>query len=364
MYCSCGWDWVNKLNLDVWSHLQAGQFLSYLPFIKETWTRAEKVLGDHEVEYWSRVNVNPYHAKDDINLAIDKLIKYNRPNSAIHCLSRNSHLKQPLDTKLAIRALLAAVSSEETVQALHTHDIIKIITALQNDPSTNRDELFKVEWAYVSILNVHNGASPKVLEERLVSDYQFFCEIIRLIYKSDKKDKSEKKPTDQQKAIAINAYRLLSEWRTPPGTLQDGSFSDGHFKKWLESVKKDCSESGHFDIAISSLGKVLIHTHPGQGGLWINKTVAEALNSKDAEAMRNGYRVGIYNSRGVHCVDPTGKPELELSAKYNKLAEDVENAGYHRFATTLRGLADSYTREAKKIIDEHKREEDGEKKDS
>jgi len=36
----------------------------------------------------------------------------------------------------------------------------------------------------------------------------------------------------------------------------------------------------------------------------------------------------------------------------------VENTGYQRLATTLRQLADSYADEAKRIIDEHKQEED------
>lgn len=362
-YWSCGWGWVDKLNFEAWSRQQRAQFFSGLPFIRETWERVEKLLGANEGDYWSRVNVNPYHAKEDINLAIDKLIKYKRPYSAINCLCRNLHFKQPLDTALAIRALLAAVSSEETVRAADAHDITELITALQKDPKTDRDELFRVEWAYVPLLSAHSGASPKVLEERLSSDHKFFCEIICLMYKSDKKDKSENNPTEQQKAIATNAYKLLREWKTPPGTLPNGSFSNDHFKEWLETVKKECSESGHLDVALSTIGQVLIYAPPDPSGLWINKTVADALNSKDAEAMRSGYRIGIYNSRGVHFVDPTGKPELELSAKYSKQAEDVENAGYHRFASTLRGLAESYTNDAKRIADEHKQEE-GEKEDS
>ena len=357
-YRSCGRSWIDKQSFGSWSSLQISQFLACLPFTSETWVRVEKLLGEHEAEYWSKVNVNPYHAKDDVNLAIDKLIVYNRPNAAINCLNRNLHLKQPVNTSSAIRALLAAISSQETTPSADVHDIIELITALQNDPTTDRNELFKVEWAYVSLLEQDNGASPKVLEERLSSDSKFFCEIIRLIYKSDKKDKSAKKPTEQEKIIAVNAYRLLREWRTPPGALPGGSFSSKHFTKWFESIRIECLETGHLGVAFSTLGQVLIYAPSDPEGLWINKIVANALNSKDNEAIRNGYRTGVYNSRGAHWVDPTGKPELELSAKYVKLASDVENAGFHRFAATLRGLADSYKKEAKRIIDEHKQEED------
>ena len=70
--------------------------------------------------------------------------------------------------------------------------------------------------------------------------------------------------------------------------------------------------------------------------------------------MRDSFRLGIYNSRGMHEVDPTGKPERELAEQYRQKAEAVENAGYHRFAGTLRKLAEDYEREAERNIDRYK----------
>ena len=66
----------------------------------------------------------------------------------------------------------------------------------------------------------------------------------------------------------------------------------------------------------------------------------------------------ILDSRGVHFVDPSGRQEMELSTKYKKQAEDAENAGYQRLAITMRGLADSYADEAKRVIDKAKQERD------
>ena len=113
----------------------------------------------------------------------------------------------------------------------------------------------------------------------------------------------------------------------------------------------------HLEVALTHVGNVLVYCPPDPDGLWIDRVAAEALNSKDAEKMRNGFRTAIFNSRGVHYVDPTGKPELELSEKYKQQAEDVENAGYQRLAATLRDLAEIYDREAERIISEHKQED-------
>jgi len=291
-----------------------------------------------------------------LHVAIDKLIKYSRPNAAIACLYKILLDKQPLDKTRAVQALLSAVSSTEPSYTLDGHHTVEIIKALQNDPDTNPDDLFRIEWAYLAILDRHHGASPKLLENRLASNSEFFCELIRLIYHSRKQPKSDKEPTEHEKAIATQAYQLLHEWRTPPGMLSDGGFSEAHFKQWLESTKLACLKSGHLEVALTHVGSVLIHCPPDPGGLWVNCAVAEALNGKDAEEMRIGFRIAIFNSRGVYWVDPTGKPELELSAKYRKQAEDVENAGYQRLAATLRDLADSYAVESKRIIDEHKQE--------
>ena len=64
--------------------------------------------------------------------------------------------------------------------------------------------------------------------------------------------------------------------------------------------------------------------------------------------MRRGYRTAVYNSRGVHWLDPEAKEERALAEKYRKQAEEVENHGYFRFANILKELSDSYIREAER----------------
>jgi len=350
-----GWGWVDQIDTSGWSNVQIGKFLSCLPFTKDTWQYSEKLLREFEVEYWSRVGVNPYQAKDNLNLAVDKLIKYNRPNAAISCLHRILHDKKPLDKTKAVDALLKAVSSNEPAYSMNTYNIVEIIKALQDDPNFNQDDLFRIEWAYLPLLiDRRKNVSPKLLEHMLAFGPDFFCEIIRSLYKSKNKTESDKEPTEQQKMKARNAWTLLHNWRTPPGMQPDGSFSGDNFNAWLNTVKIKCRKSGHLEVALTTIGQVLIHSIPDPDGLWIHKAIAEALNAEDVDKMRSGFRIGIFNSRGVHSVDPTGKPEKELAAKYRQQAEEVENAGYYRFAITLRSLADSYEDEAKQVIERHK----------
>lgn len=346
---SQGWGWVDSIDTSQWTLAQIGHFLSFLPFSPETWERAKSLLGENQSAYWSKTAANPYEANSDLELAVDQLIEHGRPYAAIRCLSKMLHDKQPFDNRQAVRALLEALKSSESLHLMAAYEIVEIIKALQNDPRTNPDDLFRVEWAYLPLLDQYHDASPKLLWRQLADDPGFFCEVIRLVFRPKKEEYPAEEVTEERKSIASNAYRLLSEWRIPPGLCEDGSYDGNALKLWLDVVKKECAETGHLEIAMEMVGHVLIHVPADPDGLWIHHSAAEVLNAKDAQDMRDGFRTELYNSRGVHWVDPMGKPERELAAKYREQAEAVENAGYYRLASTLRELADTYDREAEWI---------------
>jgi len=345
-----GWDWVDQVISSEWAPNQLGCFFRSLPFSPDTWKRVATSLENNEYLYWKNVHFNAFQAKDDFKTAIDKFLKYGRPYAAIDCLNASRHKKIPLDHKRTIKALLAAVTADEFPHNHAIYECIELIKELQQDPNTDQDALFNVEWAYLNLLDGHRGARPKLLEDRLATDPAFFCEIIRIIFRSKHEEKGSKEPSEKERKIASHAYRLLHEWSVPPGTLADGSFSSDAFEAWLKEMKKTCEKTGHLEVAMSQLAQVLIYTPPDPGGLWIHKTVAEILNAKDAEEMRSGFQIAVFNSRGSHFVDPTGKPERDLAEKYRIRADDAETAGFFRFATTIRSLSESYNKEAEQVV--------------
>ena len=348
-----GWGWADALDRSAWSAAQVGEFLSDLPFVEEAWSRAAAWLGESESEYWSRASANPFDTDGDIGPAVDKLIEHKRPHAAIDCLNKSLHDKRPLDRSRSTRALCAALSSAEPSNAMDAHDIVELIKALQEDPGTDSDDLFRVEWAYLQLLDGHHGATPKLLHDRLASDPEFFCEVVCLVYRSKKKGEPNKEPSERDRSTATNAWRLLHGWRTPPGTQPDGSLSQEEFSQWLKRVTEECTKSGRLEVAVSHVGQVLFYAPRDPQGLWIDRAVADALNRRNAEGMRRGFHLEAINSRGVHWVDPTGKPERELAEQYRQKADDVENDGYQRFAVALRGLSASYDRDADRVVAEH-----------
>lgn len=348
------WDWALNVDVSEWAPPEVVRFLSALPFCQETWSLAERLLGENEPAYWIAASANIYEATTSTAIAhaIDMLTKSGRPRAAIQCIRRASHDKVDIGGQLKARALLAAVTSAEPAHAVDIWDMVELIKELQHDPTLDPDDLARVEWAYLPVLDDRRGASALLLQSKLANQPRFFCEVIQAVFRprgagqSADADNTEDNDDTYSRAIAENGYRLLSKWSVPPGTQDDGSLDGGAFMEWLRSVKSSCAASGHEEVAMSILGHVLIFTPPDPEGLWIHRAVASAPNAREEKDMRDGYRTALYNSRGVHHVDPTGAPERELARKYRMQAQEVEFAGFQRLAATLRDLAGTYDREA------------------
>lgn len=352
-----GWIWVDQLDRSDWSVTQTSQFLAYLQFTGETWRRVTDWLGKDENKYWSRVVPVFVRPDSDLGFGIDKLLEYDRPNAAIACLRMILYEKDlTLDSQQCTRALLAAVHSNEKLIGLDLSLVVQFIEALQDDSSVDPGELGNIEWAYLSLLTLRQDVSPKTLSNRLASDPVFFCETIRSIYRSKKKvELNEESDSQDRVRVAENAYRLLNAWNIPPGTQTNGTFLSDKLIQWLEQVKQACDESGHLAHALIHVGEVLYFAPADSKGLWIHDEVAKVLNARDAEQMRTGFNTKVVNSRGAFFVDPTGQPERDLSKKWRQRADDVENAGYQRFAVSLRALAERYYQEGERIVAEHKK---------
>lgn len=342
-----GWEWVDGINMAQWSPSQKGQLLAYLPFTSETWERSTRLLKGDESPYWLKANVNPYDADKSLEVAIDHLLDHGRVRDAVRCLEKIIYFKQPLDNKQAIRVLKSVINSSKIASSLDRHLTVEVIKALQDEPDTNSDDLYQIEWAFLPLLDKYSSSFPIVLEQRLADDPAFFCEIIRLVFRSSYEERPTEEPTTLQKNIAENAYSLLSNWQTLPGSRKEGGLNSDALVSWLADVKMICMESGHLEVALQMVGHVFTHAPADPDGLWIHHSVAKELNAKDAKEIRVGFSVEMWNSRGVYSWT-AGREELELAAKYRKKAEEVEACGYHRFADSLKELAASYEREAER----------------
>ncbi|WP_341509619.1 hypothetical protein WAX88_20945 (plasmid) [Photobacterium damselae subsp. damselae] len=338
-----------------WNTQEKVELFLLLPFKKETWDTLNVSFDKFPYEYWKNTVVNAYHcdSTEEIYFAINCLLKVDRPVSAIDCLYCILHSDKEVNSSIVSFVLLQSIQTTEDVNRLDLHSFNELVSYLQNDDSVFNDDLVKIEWAYLPIINwgANDSLQPQVLEKKLANEPSFFCEVIRYAYRS-KFQKEKAELTKIELNIAKKAHSLLDEWSKVPGIDAEGKFDTDTFNNWFNTVQTECEKSGHLEIAYQIIGRVLIFS-PSNDESWILPEFAELLNRRELEDVRIGYRVGVSNSRGAYWVDPEGKAELELAQKYRIKCDEIELLGFPRFARTLRKLADTYQAEAESIIEQH-----------
>lgn len=118
-------------------------------------------------------------------------------------------------------------------------------------------------------------------------------------------------------------------------------FSNDDNKKMLAAIKECISLAKGSEPTNEEVWKFCKDKLP-------QTAVIEELNRVENEELRRGYYLGIINQRGVHWIDPEGKPELELAEDYENRANIAESRGYSRYAGILRVIGDEFKREARR----------------
>lgn len=345
-----GWPWAEDVIDDRWSKEQVGKLLTCLPFHEQTWSHAAEWLGKQAGLYWKAARIDAFEVKENFDFVVKKLLENERPIGAIDFIYIALHRKGKVRLELVHQALMDAVKTHDPMDVTSVYHLTEIIGRLQKEADFDEQKLFEIEWAYLPVLERHSDIHPRTVEKAMATNPELFAQVISLVYRAEGEAPSSEDSDPRKVALATNAWHLLRNWAIVPGMQSDGSFDAGHFKLWLEKVRTICAELGRVKPALYAVGAVCIHTPRDDSGLWINKDVAEVLNAPDADEMRGAYESAVINSRGVHTVDPEAKPEKALAAKYAEQADEVENAGFARFAVTLRELANFYLARAEEIL--------------
>ena len=344
--------WLNTFTAEVWSDNKKAMFLSCLRFTSTVWHFAEKWLED-ESKYWHAVNVRIVGDEPDCEFAIEKALKYNRPDLAVECIAWALHREQETDFNLCVESLKKLTNSDFVTKVDRWH-IIQIITNLQKRVKSNEEKrgLIIIEFLYLALLDASADpdVKPTVLNNALATEPEFFQEILAMLYKSTKETESQ----NRNEFFAHNAFKLLHQWDVVPGLNSDGKFEYSIFQRWYKKVLKLCEQSGHLEIAQLHVGNILFYTPADENGLWINKDIASLINEENNDVLRRGYFHEAINSRGISAVDFSGEKDIERANGYSQKAEELEKHGFLNFAQTLQELAKDSEEDAKRNIKEGK----------
>lgn len=347
------WNWVDGLDRSKWTPAQTGRFLSWMPFTTETWERAINWLGEDEGEYWARTHTHlPHDFGGNPDEAIDKLISFDRGQAALECFADLLHLKRPFNHNLACKALLATKPITRMPLENIAYNLSRIIEELQSNPDLPVDTLLRIEWKHFELFDHHFGVLPKTIESQLSTDPAYFSNVVEVFHRYKSVPPASRNYLSSNESDIMDHATLMfsRHWRSLPGTDSHGTFHPAMFKEWLDEVYRLCDSPELLEEAQYSLGESLIHAPADPDGLWIHREVAQAMNDSNAQTMRYAYFIALRNSRGVYRIEGTGVQERELSKEYQARGEQLQEAGFHRLASTLFSVSQSYASEADEAI--------------
>lgn len=332
-------DCENNLKVDILASITFT--INLLPVV-------EKLL-DNEVEYWEKA-ILPFGFSaengDELRLTVDKLKACRRFVDAINLIG-NSIFEFVFNGE-ELCELMRIAGTEESVgeEKIDTYAVRKLIQWLYTQDAVDIDSISNIEWIYLPVLKACEEA-PRALNTKLSSDPQFFCSLIEQYYR---KSKSPEKP---RKIYAKGLYErlliVLVQFKVVPGINSEGHFEPKLFKSWLDYVEDWSEKQDRYNVTMQTVGTGMSYAPEEPNGL-LHNVMIEELNRANHTELRRGYFLGTVNQRGVHFVDPEGKPEIELAKQYKKKAEKAETLGFSRYAELLRDIENFYVQEAKQNI--------------
>lgn len=326
-------------------------FLSAAPCDRETWQIVERFPEDAQRTYWH--GVRPGYVREneaDAAYLVDRLMEVNRHRTAFKAV--DPQLKQ-LDAGRIFQLLdgIRAGADPDAPFPSAWH-IGEAVEALENSGEMSRRELAVLEFAFHEALR-HDKHGPKNLYAEMLSDPSLFMECVCLVYKP-RNGPRESEPVDEGKqALARAAWSVLHNGRGMPGADASGTVDPDTFHEWLARFRTLARELDRAEVADTTLGQWLTSCPADPDGQWPCQIVCKLLDQQDAEDIRDGFAVGVYNGRGVtsRAYDEGGEQERALSTRYRTISESL-CASHPHAAAMFENIAKSYERDARRNDDD------------
>jgi hypothetical protein len=348
--------WATKLGFDNWEWIEEtaaalrgrplaiARVLLTSDDLVSAWTMAAQDPRV-DVAYWNEFN--PYGRGQDFTLAEEasrRLLAHDRPQAALMLMNLYAGSVE-IDRHLVLEGLdrLSQLPEDHPDQTrVDGHEIERLLDYIRED-DVDEERVGLLEWRFRPALGF--DAHSPILERKLAREPAFFVEVLSMVFKPRDHEPEQEVPAH----IASNAYRLLSDWSVVPGSDAPKAAIDGKaLDTWVDEALRFLQESDRFEIGLDQIGKILAKACGDDDGTWPTRPVRDLIERISRSEVDDGFRVQIYNSRGVSSrgLMEGGDQERVLSDRYTALAEAVRE-GWPRTASILRSVSEGYGAEAR-----------------
>ena len=331
---------------------RTARLLQCAPFRGHTWRLVEKAGRQVEDLYWENVTpcLTTQHTGVELTELVDRLLQAKRPRTAFWA----AHLDWSRVETSRLRRLLYDVATIQPGQTDQyrpdSFDIGEALGSLNERTGVNAEDLAALEFMYLDVIERGEYGLPN-LEMQLASSPALYFRTLTLAFRRDDQgqDPSDWRIEDSERAeaAAAKALKLLERVKRLPGTDEDGRVDLKALFGWVGEVRRLCEEHDRAAIGDETIGQLLARIDPiREDGPWPRDEICEVLEQTAAKNIGAGFRVGVYNSRGVHIRGDDGEAERNLAAKFRRMAR-VRVFDYPFVANLLEEIADGYDRQAR-----------------
>jgi transcriptional regulator with XRE-family HTH domain len=350
----CQQGWVKELVLDQWSDDQLVEFALALPSEPEAWDIVANRGEQTEQRYWKKVPELSYSKTSaDVVRACTMLAKASRPFVAVRQLAMARHRAVDIDPVVIIGALehgREVLSDPDQQSALghFRYDVTMLIQELQNlvqaeDTRVGVNRVAALEWTYLALLDGHPTV-PKTLHTWLEQQPAFFIEVLKIIFRRRDAPQGERpEPSEVERSLALQAYRLLNSWERVPGSRSDGSVDSEGLRRWVRSVQTLAESEAQREVADVRIGNVFAYAPPEPDGTWPCIPVRDAIEEFCSEDLADGFEMGIMNKRDAYwkAPDEGGNQERDIAKQYFDWAE-AARIEWPKTAAALQRVGEQY----------------------
>jgi hypothetical protein len=351
-----GWKWAEETlqsyEAHQWSPKQITNYFLGLPFEKRTWELLKLFTKESQKLYWQTVPAN-WVKQDDAEIAINDLLKVNRPYAALDlagsCLISNTGIdsvKPMILVNILKEAALADSSKEASRTNMTDYYIDRIFNVLEKSNLVATSDIARLEWIYLPILTC-SERQPRILYQELASNPLFFAEIVEFIDGSEN-DQDSSIEVDQARSQCIRrGHELLNSWHQVPGLTKDGIIDTEKLRAWVSQAREACHNSGRGKVGDKIIGEVLANAPKGIDGIWPDLAIREIVQESESQYLELGIEIGVHKNRGVwsKSIGDGGIQEREIAQTYQNYASAIADT-YPRTAAMLRKIARSYESDA------------------
>jgi hypothetical protein len=313
---------------------------------RQTWNLAASLGADVDQSYWKRKR--PWlllnQEVDDYQMAAEKYLDVGRAIAAIQALH---YVAGALSAGTVFQMLDTAVKELNDTAVQPTtdflYDLEQIFDSLQQRKDLPSIEIAQREYAYLPLFGYRE--KNLTLHQVMADDAHFYASLLCDAFKPSRGEPPE--PTPERQARATAAYRLLSQFRTVPGT-REGQIDRGKLREWVQEVRRLAKETDRLTIGEEFIGHVLASAPADPDGAWPHRIVRELVEDIASREMELGIEIEQFNMRGAHsrALYGGGGPEREIAEGVRQWAKST--TAWPRTTLMLERIAGSWESHAQR----------------